>query len=1774
MKKFFLLAMASLMTIFVMAEEPDGSTKANAIDFDWEKGITHPGGNQKLWYRVSLDPLYQEDNPSLTLYLTNPSNEVGTSVDVSMVATVAKQVESKDYTIAARQYKTYTANASMLVRMQQTEIYLTLKASGIVKLSAKVFESADLDETCKDAETLKWYTTTTQNPMYSKWWKINIAQIKDTAKMKKDARVVIKNLGTKTVNLKAGQSLDCPSSGTTRRDYAIAANDSIVDTIPQSMITSVQPDEIYFGLENVEAKISIRVDTIAQPVDPIIDGPDKLAAIAPYVNPADTVKYGVPAETAMKGLTIPVGTTLYRYSVKDLNAFSKYEPEFTYRNAGSVAANVTIKMAFERPAYGTSNTNYEIAANEEEVVVYKKNMLDGMSGVDSIYLLTTTDQPITFLARYKHVREGKACKTNIEFNWETGHFQEARTTQWYAIDVADAKDSAKDIMVYVSNQSSATASVHASVAFTCPYIDLQEITRSIAAGDTVKRRLGFSTYAMMTDVIYIGLETSQDIKFWVDTIDTQKKAIADTICLAADTFKWEGGVKQKAGDTVWYVVNMEEVRELAAKFPTVQIQNYGSSEATIKSELSLECPDSIENESRSLKIAANGMYSKQLSSNLFANIKRPEIYLKVITDQDISMEILLTEKPAGSDCSSAIPFNWVSGNTQAASANLWYSVDLRNAMKRGNDLKLHIKNMDNKKGAAVAQMVYTCPVEETPSVQNFTLGANAQKDITVQNSALETLQDSIIYINLQGETKLHFWADTLEVVPFDTIFGASPITPIQWDSTYTQTVDTAWYIIPKSEIDKVRNMDEKVKPVGHLYNLSGAEMTIKSEAAYAFPIVKNMMSKSQKIKAGAHFSDTVPASLFEQLIKTDTKNQKDSVLLRITRPVGAGNFQFRTELVKAFGGNSKYDAVPIVMGKNFSQSPNTEMWYKIKTADWKKDKSLVGKSLNINTKNAGKGDAEVTVAIYEGLLDTTNLIEYYTGDAKRGKRTIKKGQGKSHNFPAQAVYALGDMEMYLKVRTTDSLVFESTFLDYAPIDTATAGIDTTQQKAKMVVPNVWYELPADTTMWFFVCAPYIQNNFKYIDASNLEYELEGKAPANIEITSTFQDTLTYKVPVRTRTINKSGTERKGQRPLKELLNEAIERAGQDFDISGFKETFIDSMLHRYLTKDSVTAYIRVRSDKNVKLRLNTPRTKGDSCMKAMEFDWEHGIVNPAKETTWVHVDLDSTRVPKDKDLKLHMDNWSKDSTGVAAVVYEEDCKGIELGRVNKRKILNDTTKTINREVLALWGWADLMIEYYSDSATHLWAELIDKAIPDTLRDTVSMVVCAGDPYTDKYLDTIINKDLKWHTDTMDSIVKAEMTLYKYIKYYDFKVYRDPKLLLIDSLNNAPVVNKDSILDLSAATAELKAYFDSLEIADTTKHVGAGDSIKWEYTTDGLTFTAVPTTALDTAVIGLRYIITTTCNGKDTSVVWKNIPTFAIDTAACMTFTWDLNGKTYCVKGACSGSGLAPGKYTNLDTVHVPVGVSLEKIMQLNLTITEDVFDTIAKDTVDTCNYYIWRGKEYAKTDVYYDYDTTVTATGCNYIKVYKLDLKISNPKVFNINAVSRYGNRLLIINRLQIIDSIGWALDSIYDPTGLVKVEWYEKVAGGTDKLVGNGYYYNLADGEPLVGTFYAKVTVPAGSGSCGYLGQTIDLVCKPANSAAPALIPSLARSGEDIRIVNLDPTQTTTVRVYTSQGMVRETFTVNGEDSYIFKAAAEQGFYLVELIGEDMQTTLRYIVK
>ena len=1671
MKKLFLLFMASMMTISMMAVGTgDGSTKANAIEFDWDKGNVHMAGTK--WYHVDLGPLYEEDNPSLMLNIANPSRDK--SVVTSMIATIAGMEEKRHYTIAPRAHQSFSEEASALVFMRQMEIYLTLTTDGEVHLSAKVFETTDLDDACEKAKELKWDTEVTQAKGFDAWWKVNLSDIKNTDKNpNKDARVTITNIGSGKVNLKVGQSLDCPSSGLTKRSFTLAAGESLVDTIPQSMIAGVYLDELYFSVENIEQPVTMKVEMVDRPSTPVISKTEDFKEL----HVTDTIK------------PLAAGKTFYRIKVSEMNSQAKFEPEFTYRNEGSSNAKVTVKMAFDVPAYSTVNSTYELAPGEEEIVVYKKNMLDGLQDVEYIYLLTIVEgADVNFYGRFKHVREGKACKTNIDFNWKDGHVQEARTTQWYAVDLADARDNIQDIEVHIKNLGASAANLKAKLAFSCPYIDLQEVSHAIAANKEEVRTVRFSAYAMMSDTVWVGVETNQEIKFWAKTKPAQTKE-PDNACEQAVPFDWEEGVVQEKDVVVWYKIDMNEVREQSAKFPTVFVQNLSANEVKISAELSVECPDVIENQKREMVIAGNGSYSKQISSNLFENIKQSEIYLRVVSTEKVSLQVRLTEEAAGSSCASAIPFNWVSGNTQAANANLWYAVDLQDVIKDGNDIKVHLENRDNAECTGFVQLAFSCPLEEATSIKNFKLTSHGQKTATIRNSLIEAMTEGIVYINVQGSTGLHFWADKLPAAPFDPIYAKDVnLTELKWNTTYTQTADTAWYIIPKSELDYVRNLEEKMTPVAHLIDASSSAKTVQAEVAFGFPIMKQMMSKAQNLKADQHYSAKVPAGTFDQALKHDT------ILLRVVRTKGAGAFQFKAELVKAFTGNSPMEAIPVRMNALYTQSPNTEMWYKVRTADLKKDKDLFNKSLYVMAKNAGKGNAKVKACVYDGYKAKYEPKDDLLMD--RAEKTIKKGKSKAHNIPAQAIYAVGDVELYIMLRTTDSLVAETKFNgEYAPI----ANPDPAQHKAKLVVPNVWYTLKGDNQEhWYQVCVPYIQNNYKYVDASSLDYYLDG--PATIEVTATLQDTMKCQMPVRKRTINKSGKLYDGNKLLRELVDKAIKRKGYSFDISSTKPAFIDSMLHRFVTKDSITLYVRIKSDRDIKARLNTPQITGDACTNAMSFDWEHGNVNPKGQSTWYVVALDTTKLYSEgKSLRVHVDNWAEVDNDMSASLFFK-CGDPSQGSASKTVPANDSlTKDIALDYIKTASSQLMFINLMTSQDAHIWIEKVDVK-RDTVRVDTTFFVCKGSTIYGKVIDA----DTQW-SDTVRNIKsESKLALYDSISTVKVFVLREPQVY--DFTAQLPKIKRGDKLDLTAADTWLKAQY-AKDDNDTIQDV----TIKWQYAVYNnpafidIDLANLPTLAAER--INLQYIATLECAGTLTSAMFQNSVSYTL--------------------------------------------------------------------VVDTCNFYNWNDSLYLASTL----DSVVYPGGAAWgDSISYLKLTISNPAQYSLPAVTQYGNRMLVLNRIQINQIAGWenVLDSIYDPSKC-DVKWY-KMLGATpnpaaDKLLGPGYYFNEVDGSPMSGDFYAEVTIPSASG-CPRIGRTIILHCASAAGIAPVLAPSIAMPGEEIKVLNLDPEKETIIRIFTTEGLLQSTYNVSGQETFTIKAANDHGFYLVELFSGEDKSTLRYIVK
>ena len=163
--KLFTLFFALMASINLWAiGRNDGSTIANAIDYDWDNGVQQSSGTK--WYHLDLAPLYYGAD-SLRFYITNPSNteavnvvcktsillqDVGVTFMDSIIQTLAPQTT----------YDGWMLRRELFVTEQIIEIFFTVSTTGAVKLSWQaLYPSGDSCEDplhggCQEAGT-KWH---------------------------------------------------------------------------------------------------------------------------------------------------------------------------------------------------------------------------------------------------------------------------------------------------------------------------------------------------------------------------------------------------------------------------------------------------------------------------------------------------------------------------------------------------------------------------------------------------------------------------------------------------------------------------------------------------------------------------------------------------------------------------------------------------------------------------------------------------------------------------------------------------------------------------------------------------------------------------------------------------------------------------------------------------------------------------------------------------------------------------------------------------------------------------------------------------------------------------------------------------------------------------------------------------------------------------------------------------------------------------------------------------------------------------------------------------------------------------------------------------------------------------------------------------------------------------------------------------------------------------------------------------------------------------------
>ena len=131
------------------------------------------------------------------------------------------------------------------------------------------------------------------------------------------------------------------------------------------------------------------------------------------------------------------------------------------------------------------------------------------------------------------------------------------------------------------------------------------------------------------------------------------------------------------------------------------------------------------------------------------------------------------------------------------------------------------------------------------------------------------------------------------------------------------------------------------------------------------------------------------------------------------------------------------------------------------------------------------------------------------------------------------------------------------------------------------------------------------------------------------------------------------------------------------------------------------------------------------------------------------------------------------------------------------------------------------------------------------------------------------------------------------------------------------------------------------------------------------------------------------------------------------------------------------------------------------------------------------------------------------------------------------------------------------------------------DQVVATGYYLTLGHNLKGTGDYYAVVDVSDAQGRlCDGLMRTM-IVSYSGKAKAPqiALMPSVARPGQMVKIIGLNPTEQTTIQVYSTAGQLLHTYEC--EDTQFFiPTESIAGCYHVRVSSPTINQTVKFIVQ
>lgn len=502
-----------------MFAQNDGSTKAKAVPYNWDKGIfVESTAGVGKWYVVNLLNDMTPEGPfdhtgktedgktNINVMVVNPLDE---SATIDVVAYIGDNETSRHFTLASGGSKSMTFGAGMFVKMGIDRVYLYLVMDvDITKEEAEQFDAVHVNVTPVENENsvvfipsdFNWTnwpakTEATVIPANQETWvKVVLAEKLATGKTFK---FYAESAAPTTIN--AGISYDCPATSIQQESKEITTE--IAKVLDQAKL-DIMPDSIYVRIQ-AGAEIRLYAEEVAIP---------QPAPGAPVILNKESAK------------NIVLGTIynlaehqVYKVGYNTLKAQPYYYKQIEVTNNGdqeiTIIGKATKTFDADGDAYSATSKSVTIPAHQTYTKVIDKTMLSAVGSAvqDSIWAIGPNANVTFKLAEY--CTETNPCTPDdtvmitIPANGSVTKEQDVET-QWYAVDIKAAKAAHSDIRMTMT--ANGTVNLNVDIAADCA---LGEPTQSYSGSSaTTVKTLSYSLFQSAGDTIYIRVNADRHIE--------------------------------------------------------------------------------------------------------------------------------------------------------------------------------------------------------------------------------------------------------------------------------------------------------------------------------------------------------------------------------------------------------------------------------------------------------------------------------------------------------------------------------------------------------------------------------------------------------------------------------------------------------------------------------------------------------------------------------------------------------------------------------------------------------------------------------------------------------------------------------------------------------------------------------------------------------------------------------------------------------------------------------------------------------------------------------------------------------------------------------------------------------------------------------------------------------------------------------------------------------------------------------------------------------------